>query len=456
MTRRVVDVNECQERHTSSHHEAYRGRNLLRAMRERAIGSVVNGLGSLTCMRASGKRPGRPSASVQNTARDGSHRQGGAALACVIALWLALIVPAVSHAAWYDAFLDPDDGQFDVSEWLLDRKGFLPVPIIITEPAVGYGGGMAAVFFRDSMRESAERKGPSGAPIPPDMLAIAAAATQNGTKFGAIGGMASLDDDRWRYRGGVANTSVNLDFYGVGGELGDARKIGYNLEGWASMQQILYRLGASDAWISARWTYLDMSSSLHADNAGDAMLPDFSFAKRSSGIGPTLEYDSRDNIFTPSRGWLGSLDVAFYDPAVGSDNRFQTYRAHVFAYWPVGDVVLGGRLDGRAARGEIPFYMLPYVDLRGVPAARLQDDNTGVAEGEVRWNVTPRWALIGFAGVARAWGAHEDFADSPTAVSKGGGFRYLIARRLGLYVGVDYADSNYGHAFYLQVGNAWR
>ena len=34
-------------------------------------------------------------------------------------------------------FRDPEDRRVDVSEWLLERKGVLPVPIIITEPASG-------------------------------------------------------------------------------------------------------------------------------------------------------------------------------------------------------------------------------------------------------------------------------------------------------------------------------
>jgi hypothetical protein len=36
-----------------------------------------------------------------------------------------------------------EDGQLDISNWLIERKGFLPVPIVITEPAVGLGGGVA-------------------------------------------------------------------------------------------------------------------------------------------------------------------------------------------------------------------------------------------------------------------------------------------------------------------------
>jgi len=41
-------------------------------------------------------------------------------------------------------FKDPDDGWFDASQWLVENiVGFMPVPIIITEPAVDNGLGMA-------------------------------------------------------------------------------------------------------------------------------------------------------------------------------------------------------------------------------------------------------------------------------------------------------------------------
>jgi hypothetical protein len=38
-------------------------------------------------------------------------------------------------------FFDPEDGQFDLSYFLENPRGFLPIPIVVTEPAIGYGGG---------------------------------------------------------------------------------------------------------------------------------------------------------------------------------------------------------------------------------------------------------------------------------------------------------------------------
>ena len=369
----------------------------------------------------------------------------------------ALHICAACAEGFKDMFTDPQDGRFDTSEWLLEHKGFLPVPLVITEPAVGYGGGLALTFFRESIGEKVEEGTKSGHLVPPDVYAVAVAATENGTRFGAAGGMFTFLQDRWRYRGGVARVEINLNFYGVGGALGTGeKKIGYTLDGWASSQQVLGRLGNTNHFIALRWIYLDLDSRFDLGQPQPSLTPQ-QLAKRDSGIGPSWEYDSRDNIFTPSRGLIAAVDTLFYGPGIGSDNTFQTYRAHVFDYLPLGETfVLGTRLDGRTARGDVPFYQLPYIDLRGVPVGRFQDQNAGVAELELRWNLDFRWAAIGFVGAGRAWGTQTSFANASNEWAKGVGVRYQIARRLGLYAGADVAWGPENTAIYLQVGSAWR
>ena len=354
-------------------------------------------------------------------------------------------------------FIDPEDGKLDASEWLLERKGFLPVPILITEPAVGYGVGAALLFFRESIGEAVTKAKESGRLTPPDIYGVALAATENGTKVGGAFGMVTFDEQLWRWRGGVARPDVNLDFYGANGSDSPRDlKLGYNLEGWISTQQVMRRLGESENFIGARWIYLDLNTSFDASRPDPVLAPG-GRAVKSSGLGLSFEHDSRDNFFTPSRGWKGYLESMFYSPDIGSDNKYQTYRAYAFSYFPLlKEFILGVRADGRAARGDVPFYQLPFIELRGIPVARYQDENAGVMEAELRWNATPRWALIGFLGVGRAWGSSKNFGDADSANAWGAGFRYLIARRLGLYMGVDIAKGPEDTAFYIQAGSAWR
>jgi hypothetical protein len=379
--------------------------------------------------------------------------------ACQLLALSAVLAGCAGGHSFMQGITDPQDGKIDISDWLVERKGVLPVPIVITEPAVGNGGGVALMFLRNSMRESAEKSKETGQLVPPDIWVVGGGATENGTKALALGGMKTFDDGRWRYRGGVARADVNLQFYGIGstGLGGGAGSLGYSLDGTMSSQQILRRIGESSNWVGVKWVYLDLNGKADLSKDPRSGLRPDQVARRVSGLGLTLEHDSRDSIFTPSRGWSGALDATFYDPGLGSDTSFQAYRAHVFSYWPLGkSLVLGARVDGRTVSGRAPFFMLPFIDLRGIPAGRYMDKNTAVAEMELRWEFVPRWAAIGFVGAGKAWGRDSSFSQASSAVSKGVGVRYEIARKLGLWIGLDYARGPEGGVTYLQVGTAWR
>src|SRR6185369_5199250 len=104
-----------------------------------------------------------------------------------IRTWILAALLAASGtsvaADWFrDRFIDPQDGQFDMSNYLLEHRGALPVPIIITEPAVGYGGGIALTWFSESMRDVAARAQQSGGRLtPPNIYVLAGFGTENGT-----------------------------------------------------------------------------------------------------------------------------------------------------------------------------------------------------------------------------------------------------------------------------------
>ena len=79
-----------------------------------------------------------------------------------------------------------------------------------------------------------------------------------------------------------------------------------------------------------------------------------------------------------------------------------------------------------------------------------------VAETELTWQIDSRWSLLGFAGSGRAANGLDELRDSATRVTKGAGFRYLIAKRYGFEMGLDIARGPEGDVFYIQGGTAWR
>jgi hypothetical protein len=185
-------------------------------------------------------------------------------------------------------------------------------------------------------------------------------------------------------------------------------------------------------------------------------LPD-SLVNRIGGISLIAQYDSRDSIFTPTRGQNLLLKGVFNAEPLGSSSGWQMLDYDLRTYHGLHERVdLGVRLAGQTTWGDAPFYALPYVQLRGIPAARYQGESAGAGEFELTWNVWKRWSLVGFfgAGWTHTTRTLSDGDGGPFPAG-GGGFRYLLARQIGMKAGIDIARGPEDTAFYIQVGSAW-
>ncbi len=380
-------------------------------------------------------------------------------LASLLSAWLVFRAGPV-EASFPDDFKDPKDGAFDVTRLLARPAGFLPVPIIITEPAVGYGGGLAALYFHgsgqgDTNNAGGGREGSSRFETP-NITAIAGLGTENGTWGAGAGHFGSWFKDRLRYLGMAGYASVNLKFYGSGRiDLSD-RPVHYSLESFFLLQELKARIGRSDFFGGIRYTFMSADSGFGFDREPPNFIKK-RLQNRQGGLGPLLEYDSRDNILSPNRGISALALGQIFDPAFGGEEHFFRVRSYAKLYQDILNkkLLLGLRLDGQFTGGTVPFYALPFIDMRGIPAMRYQGRYAFVTEGQVMWNCYRRWYLLAFLGAGWAVDSASELSLDSAEISKGFGFRYLIARMLGLRVGIDVARGPEEWAFYIQTGQAW-
>ncbi len=172
----------------------------------------------------------------------------------------------------------------------------------------------------------------------------------------------------------------------------------------------------------------------------------------------TAEYDTRDNIFTPTVGIYYETSLLASREALGASVDFERFAQVLLGWYPLGHAVtLGARADYAWSSDDTPFFLRPYVALRGVPAMRYQGDQMASTEIEARWQFHGRWSVLAFGGAGKTWSrANRGSASFTQDVASGGaGFRYEIASKFGLNVGIDIAHSPGTTAFYLVVGNAW-
>lgn len=352
------------------------------------------------------------------------------------------------------SMFEGEDGQFDVSGFLDQAYGFLPVMIPITEPAVGYGLAAGVMFISSPLGSATELKRPN-------ITAVGGMRTENGTEGLFTGDIRYWMDGRLQTLVGYFDASVNLDFYGIGKNdvLAD-HPLRYNLDPRLAIGQAKYRLGDTRIWVGLGYAYADIDVSF--DVSGDVpWLPPFDSNTKIAGLLPSVSYDTRDNVFTPVKGSYLELSGGWFGPNLGGDDEFQRLKLLGLHYRPLSsDWFLGLRLDGTASFQEPPFYLRPYISLRGVPAMRYQGDEVAQVEAELRWQLWNRFSVLGFAGVGKAWSQAESRfegkGDDSEHVPAGGfGFRYEIARKYGIHVGMDFAFSEDEEAFYIQVGSAW-
>ncbi len=82
----------------------------------------------------------------------------------------------------------------------------------------------------------------------------------------------------------------------------------------------------------------------------------------------------------------------------------------IYGYYPLTPRLIGGiRLEYNQAFNDVPFYMLPFVDLRGAAAARYQGNIDALSEIEMRWDLYRRWSLALITGTGKAFNSIDQF-----------------------------------------------
>ena len=170
-----------------------------------------------------------------------------------------------------------------------------------------------------------------------------------------------------------------------------------------------------------------------------------------------LEFDTRDNVFTPTRGvyaetsWLASRE------ALGASDDFERFQQVLMGWQPLPhEVTLGARGDYAWSSDGTPFFLRPFVQLRGVPAMRYQGDQMASLRGRsCAGSSSAAGASSASAAPARRGPSAGASSRTQNVGSGGVGFRYELARKFGLHAGIDVAASPGTTAVYFVVGNAW-
>ena len=158
-----------------------------------------------------------------------------------------LFTSSLSAEQLLSQFIDPLDGQFDASTYLSNNAfGFLPVPVIITDPAVDGGLGIVGLFFHESKQEAEKRKqymesseNAARHLLPPSVSAFLGTYTGNNSWVVGGGHVGFFKQGKIRYTGGLGYGDAKLKFYGFG-DLALNKSVEINTEALGILQNVKF------------------------------------------------------------------------------------------------------------------------------------------------------------------------------------------------------------------------
>lgn len=341
-----------------------------------------------------------------------------------------------------------------------ERFRLLPIPILITEPAIGEGIGLTLALFhpvkqgkvvdtRIATPESIAEV-PDSRAAPPVVTAVAGAYTNNDTWFAGLGHVNNWRNDAIRYTGALAKARVNSRIYLLN------LPVRFSMETDLIFQELTFRIGHSDFMLGGGLIYLDARNRFGLGQRVDEEDERFALDFKDIAVSAKLAYETRDNIMNPTSGQLVELAVLRYDEAFGGSFDYWSWKAKALSFHSLTQkLTLGLRLQFASIGGKPPFFAYPYVKLRGIPALRYQDKMAGVAEIEGRYLLAPRWEVSAFTGLGYVSDDIPLFDNPDKLYNFGVGARYKVFDAHNVWLGIDVARGPEDWNYYVQVGQAW-
>jgi outer membrane protein assembly factor BamA len=173
-----------------------------------------------------------------------------------------------------------------------------------------------------------------------------------------------------------------------------------------------------------------------------------------SGAGLTLLWDTRDQIFSPSRGNWARVRLVAYSSSLGSDFTYTQFEVDTRSYLPAfGDDILAVQAYFNGVSGAAPFHRVPGLGgaqrMRGYYEGRFRDNVLVTFQTEYRKHLRGRFGMVVFLGAGEVAPETWRLTLDQLHYSYGAGLRFLFNQRdkVNLRVDLGFGDDTSGVYF---------
>lgn len=178
-------------------------------------------------------------------------------------------------------------------------------------------------------------------------------------------------------------------------------------------------------------------------------------ANSCHGIGPMYRHDTRDHLFSSTKGSYVELSWVHFRPFWGSDHSFSVYKADLRKFWPIiktKEHICALQLTYTGTEGQTPLRWLPGISSRAYHPNLYRDQHLYMLQAEYRLRIWRWFGASAFGGIAQTSPSIAQFAYTPIRPNGGLGLRFKLVPKHNLHLRIDYGigqnTSNYYIAFY--------
>lgn len=333
------------------------------------------------------------------------------------------------------------------------RVRFVGIPTVSYNRSFGAGIGFMTNLVYDVNRNDTVS--------PPSMAGIFGSFYTNKTYFIGGGAKNYFKEDKWRTKLMIAHGKVNFQTYVelppeliiVNPALPSDTIVDYSTTFFvtflAGMRQIVgpFYLGLQCSFQQVKTTFdLDELSGKEEKNS-------------LFGFGLASEYDTRNNIFNPSKGANAKIRSMSFLTALGSTTQYHRIATEYNHYFNIAEnMVILARYYGIISVGDVPFAGQNIVgrdDLRGYSSGEYRGNQVYDLQAAFRWKFYKRLGAVAFGGIAVATDDWEGTNYSGILPAGGVGFRFMLLEKRKMNAGIDIAWGKNDWGLYFRLGEAF-
>ena len=247
-------------------------------------------------------------------------------------------------------------------------------------------------------------------------------------------------------------------FYGIGNNTPEIEDAEYKMNYWGLTAELAAEdliVGSSKQGLIYEYSNSSIIDKLNNPNLIDSEINGIE-GGQVGGLGLSLTFDNRDNIFYTSCGYFLKLTGTFYRLPFGSDYSYDKYMIDYRKFWTIYDShVLALQVYSNFTLGEPPFYKLPQVGgsyrMRGFIEGRYMDKQYFLTQFEYRKIVYWRIGIALSYSYGNVFDKFENLRLKDFKHTWGAGLRFVFDKeeKINIRVDLGFAEGTTGVYFAL-------